>query len=293
MNDARAEDRSIHRNPERTMETAMPSRYRFMPRCGFSLVELLIVITVISVLAAMLLPTMERAIGESRTVACINNERQLFMSFQYYCTAYRDYLPRWSSIQWEWWNGSYSNQLSWHYFMREELSPAVEPNGATSPYPMLNYRFARGSFLFCPSDPAPLPTATASLAIGPASGGTIGSYGMNAYGIGSCRYGSLSTPKRYRRMGDLVNPSAQVGFGDIFWELYPTGGYAGSHFPYGSIRYGHAEQTTTVFCDGRVGTFDLFGIRNLDIEANIPNPANRTDYNLTLSWFKYAPWGNP
>ena len=47
---------------------------------GFSLTELLVVAAIISILAAILMPTLEQALDASRDIACKNNMRQLGVS---------------------------------------------------------------------------------------------------------------------------------------------------------------------------------------------------------------------
>lgn len=60
---------------------------------AFSLVELLVVIAVIVVLAALLLPVLSKAKGKTKTVACLNNLKQWGLATQLYAAENRDFLP--------------------------------------------------------------------------------------------------------------------------------------------------------------------------------------------------------
>ena len=62
-------------------------------RGAFSLVELLVMLAIISVLAAMLLPSLERGLDEARKAVCLNNTRQMYMAARMYAESYNDYYP--------------------------------------------------------------------------------------------------------------------------------------------------------------------------------------------------------
>ncbi|HEV2394996.1 MAG TPA: prepilin-type N-terminal cleavage/methylation domain-containing protein [Verrucomicrobiae bacterium] len=85
---------------ERPREKRRDSLISTGSRCwgAFTLIELLVVIAIIAILAAMLLPVLTRAKEESKTVACLNNLKQLQVCFHLYVVDNQDHLPPNNSI---------------------------------------------------------------------------------------------------------------------------------------------------------------------------------------------------
>ena len=64
-----------------------------MKRWAFTLIELLVVIAVIGILAAILLPALDRSKAVSKRIHCVGNVRQLALAAHFYADDNQDRLP--------------------------------------------------------------------------------------------------------------------------------------------------------------------------------------------------------
>ena len=71
----------------------------------FTLIELLIVISIIAILVGLLLPTLNKSREKAREISCLGNTRTLGSTLNMYCNDWRDFFPPAASSQ--------AKQLTW------------------------------------------------------------------------------------------------------------------------------------------------------------------------------------
>ncbi len=127
------------------MHEVMPDA-RIVHRRGFTLVELLVVVAIVSMLLALLMPSLSRARAQSRLTVCLSNLREIGLGIQAYAMQYNDAIPRgpaeplpyFPSQGWDEWA---TNQV-WLGMMKADQGLGT----------MLSHDLRQPRVLFCPAD---------------------------------------------------------------------------------------------------------------------------------------------
>lgn len=109
----------------------------------FTMIELLVVLSVIGVLLAVLTPALKKVKDLAHEKNCTNNLRQLKLGLEYYSSDNSSYYPNrsWSAILWK-------NYLTDDYLYRCDVAPEVNEGGNTlfSTYGYTGVFYATESF---------------------------------------------------------------------------------------------------------------------------------------------------
>jgi len=230
-------------------------------RTGFTLVELLIVISCISILSMLLLPAMTRARGMARGVHCTSNLRQLGGGWLLYAETHNDYcMPQavGSSPMTYWWG--------------RDTNPPDHTQGLLYPYLAVNS--GRDTVFDCPDQPwGSYPYPQGACKTEPTS-----TYGYNGLYLATPASNWVFGPARqrvqWRTIDQIASPSLLFVFADTLIDLRTTYGntclldgpliprisgdtttWSVNAFP--TLCFRHAGNTSIFYADGHAGPIHM------------------------------------
>jgi prepilin-type N-terminal cleavage/methylation domain-containing protein len=166
-------------------------------RCGFTLVEMLVVVGLLALLAALLVPSASRARERARGVQCMSNLRQIGAGFIAYATDNEGWFPApagWQGVfpeDWVHWQpGRDPARGSVMKYLRGDTKVLVCPSG-----PSETWAWQKGNQFGSPPAPYPFSYSANNAITGDGAGRT--SWGR-----------SYSTPPC--KMHVVVNPSRKI-----------------------------------------------------------------------------------
>lgn len=233
---------------------------RWIPNTGFTLVELLVAIAILSVLAALLLPALSKARRQAKAVTCANNLRQLYLANTMYADEHGGkYCPAAPDI-----NEGFGGRIRWHG-VRETASPDsdFDPHAG----PLAEY-LSDARVKECPVFTEYVRRNEVSTAFESGTGG----YGYNSSYIGGTYYMNdwMTAPRVTTRDSNVRDPGSTIMFADaaipqpgvlIEYGFLEPPHFVTEDFPRGnpswgfaspSLHFRHEGRVNVVWCDGHI-----------------------------------------
>ncbi|MBQ9774520.1 MAG: prepilin-type N-terminal cleavage/methylation domain-containing protein [Lentisphaeria bacterium] len=228
-----------------------------MKQKQFTLIELLVVIAIIAILAAMLLPALNKARAASRQTACINKIKHVALSELLYANDNEDFIPYHDNND----GGHYTNKLKSYYGDRTAFNKTA--------YHCVEYKEAEDK-INCGAS-FWIPTLSHNLNFGGGKGSGLPTFKANKLTAAKApSRGALVLERDWR--GLSVHPA--LGTGNLDKHAF----YYGMKHTYGGALYRHCDKNALI------GTMDGgVSYTNQIIKAGVAGAGVQWDYKYLMT----------
>lgn len=241
-------------------------------KTGFTLMELLVVISIIALLLSIMLPSLNKAKELARTLVCKSNMRQIGLAFNTYASDYEDYLPSHRVV-----SGSTVfdqvnslERVSEYVAADWEEREFIRHNQPGQPLVTVKY----SPIFICPSDKTPVAGFVIAQSYGTNIGADRTRYGMG-YGISNIDCATEyrdhilnGTPfpddLRSRKLSRISRPADCVFMADTDWDYLvgsSTGIKRNNVESAIDVEYRHGDKANALWGDGHATTENVIECR--------------------------------
>ncbi len=207
---------------------------------NFTLIELLVVIAIIAILAAMLLPALNKARKTARASQCLNNQKQHIFSIQSYVDDYQG---------WGCYGVNVSNYL-----------PTASIDGGYGEYLNNKDKYKNPKVIYCPEGRRSWKDGEAASDVTNPGVMPNFSYGGNGFYIAASgtplKFAAIKKPSVRGMSFEIGKPYSGLVIAD-------QRQYGSGKFDAGRLPFRHNRKDNIAFVDGHVAAWDYYEVPNL------------------------------
>lgn len=226
------------------------SRPTFHPRCAFSLIEMLVVVAIIAILAALLLPALTRSKASAWRADCVGHLRQLGTAAQLYwddnhgnCFNWRLGATNGGTLYWFGWISSSGGEGNRAFDLSSGVLYPYVADSKVRICPSLNYALAQFKF----KGDGAIYSFGYSLVLSPSSRLPTAGISRVLHPTDTALFADAAQVNDFQAPASPSHPMLE----EWYYLDNPTNYPSPNYYPHGHFR--HSQRANVGFCDGHVG----------------------------------------
>ena len=252
-----------------------PAYRRLRPTIArFTLIELLVVIAIIAILAAMLLPALNKARDKARASNCLSNLKQCGQAFMLYESDHNGIVPIYMTLS----SHSYLGTIYWNAIL---LGKRINGDGEALPLPLGTSYLSTPEVTFCPATQHP-GNLTTNFGYGICAIGDSWNQWSSPYAtLDKAAYGDiwlrLDAGNKFLVLRKAKKPSSSIYLSDSGYRTTEANfgkgalSYINVDYNNGAVTAQHSGRANSLFIDGHAAALN---------KAELNRSANEVTYVL-------------